>query len=114
MLFAWVCAVYAYVVNVRRLPDDPEKKDFYLAAVFLAPITSIPLLVGVILLSIVRAVWYGVVLLIFILALILRRNAFLLEWLHKKITYIGDKLLEANTFLIKLLLRPWVGEPRKI
>lgn len=110
MLFAWVCAAYAYVVNSRRLASDPQKRDFYLAAVFLAPITFIPLLLGIILLFIVRALFYCLFLIVFIFALIVIRNAFLLKWLHRTATYIGDKLLEANTLLIKLFLRPWAGE----
>ncbi len=114
MLLAWVCAGYAYFVNSRRLPDDPKKKDYYLGAVFLTPITLIPFLIGFILLFIVRALFYGVFLLLFIFALIVIRNAFLLKWLHKTATYIGDKLLETNTLLIKIFLRPWANEPETI
>ncbi len=114
MLLAWVCAGYTYFVNSRRLPDDPKKKDYYLGAVFLTPITLIPFLIGFILLFIVRALFYGVFLLLFIFALIVIRNAFLLKWLHKTATYIGDKLLETNTLLIKIFLRPWANEPETI
>jgi hypothetical protein len=111
ILFAWVCAAYAYLVNSRRAGDDPDKKEFYLAAVFLTPITIIPFLVGYILIFIVRALFYSIFLVVFIFALIVIRNAFLLEWLHKKATSIGNKLLAANTLLIKLFLRPWVSKP---
>lgn len=114
MLLAWVCAGYAYFVNSRRLHDDPKKKDFHLGAVFLIPITLIPFLVGFILLFMVRALFYGVFMLLFIFALIIIRNAFLLEWLHKVATYAGDKLLAANTRLIRIFLRPWTTEPETI
>ena len=111
ILLIWGCAAYAYLVNSRRAGDDPEKKDFYLAAVFLTPITFIPFLVGYILIFIVRALFYSIFLVVFIFALIVIRNAFLLEWLHKKATSIGNKLLAANTLLIKLFLRPWASKP---
>jgi len=111
MLFAWVCAAYAYFVNSRRLASDPQKRDFYLAAVFLAPVTFIPLLLGIILLFIVRALFYCIFLIVSIFALIVIRNAFLLNWLRKTAIYVGDKLLEANTLLIRIFLRPWAGDP---
>jgi hypothetical protein len=110
-LLAWVCAAYAYLVNSRRSVDDPDKKEFYLAAVFLTPITLIPFLFGYILLFIARALFYGIFLVVFIFALIVIRNAFLLEWLQKKATSIGNKLLAANTLLLKLFLRPWASKP---
>ena len=111
ILLAWVCAAYAYFVNSRRSAHDPDKKDFYLAAVFLTPITVIPFLVGYLLLFIVRALFYSLFLIVFFFALIAIRNAFFLEWLHKKATSIGNKLLAANTLLVKLFLRPWANKP---
>jgi hypothetical protein len=114
MLFAWVCAAYAYFINARRLSDDLEKKDFLLAAVFLAPITFIPFLACFVLLLIARAIVYGASLFVSILLLIVFRKWFFLVWLHKALTYVGDKLLEANTFLIRLFLRPWSNEPEAI
>jgi hypothetical protein len=113
-VFVVACAAQAYAVNLQRDEDDPEKKDYYLAAVFLAPITFLPLLLLVILLFIVRALFYCFSLFVFILALIVIRNAFLLKWITDKATYIGDKLVEANTFLIKLLIRPWTRAPGTI
>lgn len=113
-VFVVACAAQAYAVNLQRDEDDPEKKDYYLAAVFLAPITFLPLLLLVILLFIVRALFYCFSLFVFILALIVIRNAFLLKWITDKATYIGDKLMEANTFLIKLLIRPWTRAPGTI
>jgi hypothetical protein len=111
ILLVWGCAAYAYLINSRRSANDPDKKEFYLAAVFLTPITVVPFLVGYIVLFIVRALFYGIFLVVFIFALIVIRNAFLLEWLHKKAASIGNKLLAANTLLIKLFLRPWASEP---
>lgn len=111
MLFAWACAAYAYFINARRLSTDPEKKDFLLAAVFLAPFTFIPFLVFLILLTILRSLAFGIRLLLAILILVVFRKWFFLVWMHQIATYVGDKLLEANTKLIRLFLRPWITEP---
>jgi hypothetical protein len=114
MLFAWVCAVYAYFINARRLSTDPEKKAFLLAAVFLAPFTFIPFVVCFIFLLTARALLYGILMLLYILVLVTFRKWFFLVWLHKAVKYIGDKLLEANTLLIRLFLKPWSTEPEAI
>ena len=113
-VFVTACAAQAYAANSQRSEDDPERKDYFLAAVFLAPITFIPLLLGIILVFILRALFYCLYLIVFIFALIVIRNSFLLQWLRKAVMYIGDKLLEANTFLIKLLIMPWTRQPETI
>ncbi|HET6824016.1 MAG TPA: hypothetical protein VFH34_15300 [Anaerolineales bacterium] len=46
---------------------------------------------------------------IFTFALIFVRKPFILEWLKKLAVTIGDKLLEANTLLIRLFLGPRTG-----
>jgi hypothetical protein len=108
------CAAYAYFLNWRRPADDPEKKDYYFAAILLTPITFIPFLIIYISLLILAALFYGLALSLSILILVVFRKWFFLVWLHKGAKYIGDKSLEANTILLKLFLRPWTGEPEAI
>ena len=111
MLVILACAGYAYYINSRRLADDPNKKDFHPLAIFLAPFTWPFFFLAFIFIFILRALLYGVFLILITIALIMIRNSFLLLWLHKIATYIGNKLLEANTFLIKLFLKPWADSP---
>jgi len=112
MLFLLACAGYAYRVNAKRKPDDPKKKDFHPVAILLAPITWPFLLFGFISIFIIKALAYGVFLILFTLMLVFIRKPFLLIWLNKIATFVGNKLLEANTYLIKLFLSPWVGNPQ--
>ncbi|MCK6538763.1 MAG: hypothetical protein L6Q26_01795 [Anaerolineales bacterium] len=51
---------------------------------------------------VLRALAYGLFLVLFTVALVVFRKPFLLVWLMKAATKIGTLLLEANTFLIRL------------
>jgi hypothetical protein len=109
------CAVYAYSVNWQRAADDPEKKDFHAGARILVFFTWPVLIPIVVSLFVVRALVYGLFLIIFAaLVSLLPRESHEPSRLEKRITKIGDALLEANSFLIKLLLRPWEREPESI
>ena len=114
-LFVAACAAQAYAVNSQRSEDDPEKKDFRLGALIFAFFTwplLLPLLISLFLL---RALLYGVFIIVFSVFLIIApRELSEPMWLETQFTKIGDKLLEANTLLIKLLLRPWAKEPETI
>ena len=114
MLFIMACAGYAYYVNARRPADDPQKRNYHPVAIVLAPITLPVFIVFSISIFIMRALLYGVFLILFATALIVVRESFILRWLHKIVTYIGNKLLGANTILIKLFLQPWADEPRTL
>jgi len=113
-LLVIVCAMYAYSINSQRPDDDPKKKDFHPAAIFLASFTwpffllafTLLLLLRFIL-FILKAIAYGIFLILFTLALVGARKPFI----FKIMNYIGDALLEANTLLIKLFLSPWANEP---
>jgi phosphatidylserine synthase len=109
-----VCAGYAYYVNFKRLDDDPKKRNFHPVAIFLAPFTFPLLIFGGISLFLLRVLTYGVFLILFTIALIAFRKPFLLAWLRNTATRIGNALLEANTLLIKIFLRPWADEPETI
>jgi len=101
-LIFWAFAVYSYRVNKKRASDDPDKKDFHRAAVHLVPFTWPILLLLYIFIFVTRALLYGIFLILFAFALLVFRKPFLLIWLDKTARKIGDKLLEANTFLIKI------------
>jgi len=104
-LFMVVCAFYAFRVNTRLPNDDPKKRNFTVGAIFMAPITWPFFLFASITIFVLRALVYIIFLILFTLALLTIRKPFLLVWLHKMATSIGDKLLEANTFLIKAFWR---------
>ena len=108
------CAGYAYYVNARRPADDPQKRNYPPIAILFAPVTVPILLLFAISIFILRVLVYGLFLILFVIALVLIRKPFLLSILHKTAMYIGNKLLQANTILIKLLLRPWTNKPGTI
>lgn len=99
-LVIYLCAGYVYRVNARRKADDPEKRDYHPAAVPLS--LGWPLLVPLmVILFVLRALAYGVFLILFTVGLVVIRKPFLLVWLMKAATKIGTMLLNANTFLIR-------------
>ena len=103
--FLFICASYAYRLNANRQNNDPQKRDFYFGAIFLAPFTWPFFVLAYVLFSITTAIIYSFCLALAILGLLVIRRPFLLIWLKK----IGDRLLEANTVLIKMLF----GTPSK-
>lgn len=112
-LLVSACAGYAYYVDSQRSPDDPEKKDFRPEALVFAFFTWPILLPVIISLFLLRALLYGIFIVFFSVFLILlppeSREP---TWVERKMEKIGDALLEANSFLIKLLLKPWTKGPR--
>jgi hypothetical protein len=58
-------------------------------------------------LFLLRVLVYGTFAILLILALILVRKPFILEVLQKIAIRIGDRLMEANTLLIRFFLSPW-------
>jgi hypothetical protein len=102
-----LCATYAYHVNARRAPDDPNKRKYHPFAIVLAPITFPLLFVLSIFFFLLRVLAYAVFLVLFVLALLLVRQPFILVWLRKTASNVGDRLLEANTRLVIFLLSPW-------
>src|SRR5215208_6808768 len=83
MLFAMACAAYAYYTNARRAADDSNKRAYHPGAIVLAPITMPLFLVGSIFLFVLKALLYGVFLILFTLALVVFRKPFLFLWLDK-------------------------------
>ena len=100
----WIFAGYAYIVDALRPADDPGKKNYKFSAIFLAPVSWPLLLIVWIIVFILRALFFGVFLILFTLALIFIRKPFWLVWLHKIVTKIGGKLLDINSVLIEVAL----------
>ena len=111
MAIVMVCAVYAYYLNARRAADDPKKKNYHPLAIVLAPITFPIIFVLSISYFLLRIVAYGVFMIVFISAFIFIRKPFILAALQKMAAAIGGRLLEANTMLMRLFLKPWADEP---
>jgi len=95
-----LCTVYVYRVNSKRKAGDPQKKEYHPLAI---PMTfAWPLfLLARVLLFILKALAYGVFLILFTVALIVIRKPIIFIWLDKAATKIGTLFLKANTFLIK-------------
>jgi hypothetical protein len=114
-LLVFACAAYAYSVNAQRSVDDPEKRDFRAGALIFVFFTWPILFPLIISLFIVRVLLYGIFIIIFaVFLMIVPRELPEPTWLETKMTKIGNVLLEANSFLIKLLLRPWANEPETL
>ena len=102
MLFLIACAGYAYRVNAKLPEGNPKKKNYHPAAIYLAPITWPLFALGWLSLFTIKALLYGIFLVIFTVGLIAIRKPFLFIWLNKIATKVGNRLLEANTLLIRL------------
>ena len=108
-LLTVTCTAFAYSVNSRRLDGDPEKKIYHPLAVLFAPITLPLFIVLYTFTFLLKAVAYGAFLVLFTFALLVIRKPFLLEWLKKIALAVGNLLLEANTLLIRIFVRPLAG-----
>jgi len=104
MIFFFACAGYAYRVNAKRVVDDPKRKDYHPATIFLAPFTWPLFALGWLSLLTVKALLYGIFLILFAISLVIFQDISEPIWLEKMFIKIGNKLLEANTILISLFL----------
>lgn len=98
----YLCVGYSYYLNEKREPNDPKRLDIPLGVVLLAPITWPFALIGAISLIIIRILIYGVLLILFVVAVIVIRKPFFFAWLKKTAAWIGDGLLKANLFFLKI------------
>jgi hypothetical protein len=103
----YLCAGYAYHINAQRAPEDPEKRNIPLAVVLFGPMAWPVLLFGVISLFLIKALVYSIFLVFFAIALLVIRKPFLIDWLKKSAVWIGDRLLRANIFLMKMAFGDW-------
>jgi len=114
-LLITVCAVYAYSANARRSQEDPEKRIYHPGLVLVAFFTWPILIPALISLFLVRVLLYAIFMIVFtVFLIILPREAPQPTWVESKMTKLGDALLEANLFLIRVLLRPWASAPETI
>ena len=102
-VFLLVCAAYAYRANSKLADDNPKKRDYPPSSIVLAIFTWPFLIFASLILLVLRVLAYGLFLILFAIALVVIRKPFLLKWLDKVFTGIGNKLLWANTFLIKFV-----------
>jgi hypothetical protein len=103
------CAFYAYYVDSKRPDDDPEKKNYHPLAILFAPITFPILAVLSISLFLLRVLTYGIFVIFFVIAFIFLRKSSTLVQLQKSATGIGDRLMDANSFLVRFFLSPWTN-----
>ena len=114
-ILAVLCAVHAYSINSQRSEDDPEKKIYPLGALLFTFFTWPFFLIAFLSLLMLRALFYGLFLILFIASLFILQPPFAEPtWLERMAARIGDKLLNANTLLIKLFFRPWARESETI
>lgn len=105
-----LCTFYAYRVNEKKAPGDPEKRDFSPNAIWLAPFT-LPVLIAFNVISLIlSSLMFGIFLILFPFALLLFRKPFLIQWISKQALKVGNLLLKINT----KLLRPFGVSPTYI
>ena len=95
-----MCTGFVYRVNANRTADDPVKRVYHPAAIPMCLAWPIFVLIQVLLFTL-KALAYGVFLILFTVALVVIRKPFLFTWLNKMATKIGTMFLKANTFLIR-------------
>jgi len=98
------CVMRAYYINALRSEDDPNKRDYHIGAVFMTIFGWPLLLVLYVGLFLLRAVMWAVFILTVTVGLIVIRKPFLLAWLEKICTKVGNTLLEWNTALLYAFL----------
>lgn len=109
-LILWAFAGHAYRVNAQREADDPERKDFHPLSVYLVPFTWPFIVILYVLIFVIRALLYGLFLIIFTILLVLFRDPVKVTWFERFATRIGNKLLQANSFLADALFPRWGSE----
>jgi ABC-type Na+ efflux pump permease subunit len=97
-------AGYAYLVNKLENPKESKQKDFEFIGIFLAPITWPFVLVIGLIVTIFKALLFGVFLLLFALIAVLFRKPFFWPFIEPIIKSIGARILKINTFLIRLFI----------
>lgn len=98
------CMAYAYVRDVRRPANDPQKKNYHPYAIPLGLVLWPVLVVLFVLFFLARALCYAIFMALFFLALIFYRKPFFLTWLQRIAAKVGDTLLEANTLLLRFFM----------
>ena len=104
-VLAWLFSGYAYHVNQKYAHDDPARKDYDPLAVILAPITWLFMIFGGFVVTVIKAVLFGIFLLVFSIAVAVIRTPFFWPRIEPIVSRIGGRLLKSNTLLIRLFYR---------
>lgn len=114
-LLVGLCVVYAYSIDSQRSNEDSEKKNYPPGAILFSLFTWPIFLIAFISLLVLRALFYALFLILFIASLFIVPPQYAEPtWLDRIAARIGGKLLDANTLLIRLFLRPWARESETI
>lgn len=97
-----ICAGYTYIINLRRAPDDPLKRKYYLSGIVFAPITFIFFISLGVLVFLLRALVFTFFLILVTVLLATRRKPLLLVWWDRFALKIGEPLLKINARLIRM------------
>lgn|SRR5512143_988253 len=100
------CAGYAHSVDAKRADDDPQKRNYPLLAIAFAPITLPFFAIASAVTFFLMALLFGLILLLFVVALIFAREPVIFRWVRRKALAFGNQLLELNTALIRLFWNP--------
>ncbi|MCC6300748.1 MAG: hypothetical protein IT314_15780 [Anaerolineales bacterium] len=95
-------AGYAYLVNLKRSPDDPQKKKYYLSGIIVMPFLWPLLLAGWAAFIVLKALHFGLFLIAFTFAVVCIRKPFFIVWLEKLALKVGGALLDAHSTLVRL------------
>ena len=104
---------YVYLVDRMRPPEDPAKKYYDISGVIMAPVTWPFFVVITAITTFLKAILFGIVLVLFTMAMLVIREPIFWEWLEKRITKIGSVLLEVNNFVFNLFFRGTTRSPRR-
>jgi len=99
-LILWAFSGFAYRVNAQREVNDPMKKDFHPATIFMIPLWPFYPLLSISL-YMLGIVFLAVFLVLFTIGLVFIREPIIIKWLKKVALKIGNKFLQVNTLLIK-------------
>ena len=97
-----LCSFYAYQVNAKRAPDDPEKRDFSSYGPWLASVILPPLFLANALILILASLAFGFFLVLFPFMLLLPHwLSLIIKWIRKQALNIGNWVLFINTEILK-------------
>ncbi len=106
ILFVWGACALAYSHNIHLTDDDPERRDFHIMALVLAPFTlpfmGIIWLGYIFLRALLFSLMFGCLLILFPFCLIIFQSTSMLDGPLEAYQKIGQALLRANMFLLRL------------
>ena len=102
ILIVWGMSAFTHLYN-KRLPEgDEEKRNYHPKAWLVVPITMPLWAIFAIVSAVLYSLIFGLLLIVFTLALILVRKLFLFQWLKEISLKVGRFFLKINTRLLNL------------